>query len=55
MSRSGFGDLAGCGIDGLGGGLVLLRPFGGVSPPPSRGLLETVAVAVHGQDMDMVG
>ena len=47
------GDLAGVGIDDLGGGLVLLRP-GRRAAAPDR-LLEAIAVAVHGQDADVVG
>ncbi len=47
------GDLAGIGIDDLGGGLVLLRP--GRRASASDRLLEAIAVAVHGQDADVVG
>jgi hypothetical protein len=48
-----LGDLAGSWIDGVGGtGLVLLRPGGGAAS--TGGLLQTVAVAVHRQDMDVV-
>jgi fructose-bisphosphate aldolase class I len=49
---SGGGDLAGLGIDELCGGLVLLRPGG---TAPASGLPQAVAVAVHGQDADVVG
>jgi hypothetical protein len=52
-SRSACRDLAGVGIWVLGSGLVLLRRGSG-EPTPS-GLLETIAVAVHGQDADVVG
>jgi len=50
---SGGGDLAGVGIDGLGGGRLLLRP--GRCPAASDRLLEGVTVAVHGQDADVMG
>src|SRR5690606_17473960 len=50
FSGSGDGNLAGVGIGDLGG-LVLLRPTGAAA----GGLLEPVAVAVHGQDADVVG
>jgi hypothetical protein len=52
-SRSACGDPAGVGIEVFGSGLVLLRR-GSDEPTPS-GLLETIAVAVHGQDADVVG
>ena len=50
--RSGGRDLAGVGVDAFGGGLVLLCPDR--RAPPPDGLLEAVAVAVHGQDADVV-
>ena len=46
-------DVAGVAVDDLGGGLVLLRP--GRCPAAADGLLEAVAVAVHGQDADVMG
>jgi hypothetical protein len=53
---SGFADFAGLGIDGLGDGLVLLCPIGpGGGTTTSGGLLQAVAVAVHGEDMNVVG
>ena len=49
-------DFAGVGIDDFGGGLDLLRRgFGVGAVPAGGGLLEPVAVPVHGQDMNMVG
>jgi hypothetical protein len=50
-SGSTCGDFAGIGIDGLGG-LVLLRPDFGAAA--AGGLLEPVAVAIHGQNVDVV-
>ena len=46
------GDLAGIRIDGLGAGLVLLRPE--CRAAVAGGLFEAIAVAVHGQDRDVV-
>ena len=43
VSRSGFRDLAGPGIDGLAGGLVLFCPCGGGPTPPGEGPLVTRA------------
>lgn len=54
LLRSGFGDVAGFCGDDFGGGLVLLRRVGR-SSAATGGLLEPVAVAVHGQDVDVKG
>ena len=48
-----MGNFARFGVDG--GGLVLLHPELGGDAAAAGGFLEAVAVAVHGQDADVVG